>query len=185
VTDVPTALKRVDGAFLLQSPITHPLPQNLFNHLAFLSARTTVRPSEQTTRSNQTPLQRPNTTIMRFIFVLPALSTFGLTTTIPRTTFHKSCDHEDPSVLVCAEVYNTTDCSGHAVILTGTVCQNTTFCYQGSIHVKRGGAFAGFTYGGCQYAPDVLAGPLWRNEDQGCQKFGVKKDVKSWRGMGE
>lgn len=91
----------------------------------------------------------------------------------------RSCADVDRSVTVCAEIYNATGCTGEPTIAAGEKCHNVWVNKGGFIHVRRGAVFAGFTRSGCKTSPEVLTGPMWRKEDQGCQSVG-KMGIKSW-----
>ncbi|KAF2793158.1 hypothetical protein K505DRAFT_386319 [Melanomma pulvis-pyrius CBS 109.77] len=89
-----------------------------------------------------------------------------------------SCAITDASV--CAEVYNTTDCTGLVTVVIGAGCHNIIAISGGSINVRKGSVFAGFRHEECRGDFELLTGPRWKETDQGCEKITSKNTIKSW-----
>lgn len=112
---------------------------------------------------------------MRFNHLLTLLSLAPLTLS---RTLEPTCAITNASV--CAEVYNTTDCTGLVTVVTGAGCHNIFAIGGGSINVRKGSVFAGFRHEECRGDFELLAGPRWKETDQGCEKITSKNTIKSW-----
>ncbi|KAF2470425.1 uncharacterized protein BDR25DRAFT_355529 [Lindgomyces ingoldianus] len=100
----------------------------------------------------------------------------------PSITFNSTCATilaADPTLELCAELSNSTDCSNPITVITGTDCINIDVAQLGAIDVKKGTVFAGYTYANCRGNPDVLAGKI--EEDDSELEGWIGEDIEAWR----
>ncbi|KAF2702629.1 hypothetical protein K504DRAFT_508747 [Pleomassaria siparia CBS 279.74] len=122
-----------------------------------------------------------------YFSILPLLAFTYLTSALAIAIgpIEPSCATIDPSVTVCAEVFNSTDCSGPTTLVTGKGCHILYTEGAGSIQVHRGSALAGFKNDACRGEFEILAGPKWKKLPQGCESIRNKNMIKSWNGLEE
>jgi hypothetical protein len=117
-----------------------------------------------------------------YLTILVLIASLTTTLAAPSKRIVDSCRDEGTDETVCAEIYPQSDCKGPRLVVTGAGCHDKITEGEGSIHVVRGQVLAGYRSKNCTGSPDVLAGPMWRVGDQGCENYETVngKDVRSW-----
>ena len=120
------------------------------------------------------------------ISALASLLLLPTTLTTPiHTKQYASCREAGTFEPVCAEIYTTSNCTGDKQVITDEGCHDLVSAGVGSIHVFQGSVYAGFRDEDCSGEPDILAGPMWRTGDQGCEEYETLngKEVRSWNAL--
>lgn len=116
--------------------------------------------------------------------IIPLLALTSLTLAVP---FEQTCATVNSSAMACAELYNTTDCSGPATLLISI--SPRPFCFNfwaegsGSINVRKGASYAAFSRADCKTEPEFLTGPRWKGVPQNCEGFKRTGMVVSWNAL--
>jgi hypothetical protein len=130
------------------------------------------------------PCNCTTTSTTMYLTMLPLLALTSLALAAP---FEQTCATVNSSAMACAELYNTTDCSGPATLLISI--SPRPFCFNfwvegsGSINVRKGASYAAFSWADCKNEPDFLTGPRWKAVPQGCEGFKRTGMVESWNAL--